>query len=456
MLDIWEDKMNNNKKFESQLHVMLTNFVENGQFAGLAVGIVKDKDILFTGEYGNANLSTGQPVVPSTLFHQASVSKTFVVTAIMQLVERGEVDLDSPIVKYLSYFKMEDERHLHITIRQLLNHTSGMPDEEDYAWDRPEYDEQSLERYVKSLHGHKLLSKPGTYFAYSNIAYEILGDLIAKVSGMSFEQYMKQHVLEPAGMLSSSFLKLEVEAQLAAPHVLRTTGGYGGYISDVFPYNRAHAPSSTLYTNVEDMCQYMLMHLNRGATKDGLHSLQLGSYDEMWKPHAATGHGQEHSQVGLGWFLGEYKGHRIISHSGWDTGFLSDLILLPDAKIAISVMTNCDYVWLGSVTNPILDLLLGSDIHQFKRSMAHIVADVAASNGVEKALEEYHRIRTMEQDKYYLVDFEFIRISEALTWKGHIEEALRILTCAAAIFPENESIASRLQKLQTPKNHINP
>ncbi|WP_379197958.1 serine hydrolase domain-containing protein [Paenibacillus sp. GCM10012306] len=424
---------------------MLNDFTTNGHIPALAVGIVKGNEIYFTGGYGTANLSTGDPVVHSTLFHQASVSKTFVVTAIMQLVECGQLDLDSPITKYLSYFKLDDDRYPNITVRQLLNHTSGMPDEEDYAWDRPEYDEQSLERYVKSISCYKLLSEPGLNFAYSNIGYEILGDLIAKVSGMSFEQYMQEYILAPAGMQSSSFLKQEVEAQLAAPHVLRTSDGYGGYISEVFPYNRAHGPSSTLYTNVEDMCQYMLMHLNQGLAKNGYRALQPDCYDEMWKPHATTGYGQEKNQIGLGWFMGEYKGHRILSHSGWDTGFLSDLILLPDENIAISVMTNCDYIWLGSVTFPILDLMLGSNIQQLKKSMAHKVAELVVSDGVEKALEEYHRINGMEYGQYYLVDFEFLRIAEALTWNGHEEDALRILTCAAAILPDSESISRRLQ-----------
>lgn len=125
--------MYTNQKLEDILHEMLIKFVENEKFPGLAAGIVKDNRVLFTGEYGTANLSTGDPVVRGTLFHQASVSKTFVATAIMQLVERGKVELDAPITKYLSYFKLEDERYQNITIRQLMNHTSGMPDEEDYA-----------------------------------------------------------------------------------------------------------------------------------------------------------------------------------------------------------------------------------------------------------------------------------------------------------------------------------
>lgn len=142
--------MNTYQTIENALHEMLTDFVENGPFTGLAIGIVKDNEVIFTGEYGAANVATGEPVDSSTLFHQASVSKTFVVTAVMQLVERGQVELDSPVKNYLPYIKMEDERYLQITVGQLLNHTSGMPDEEDYAWDRPEYDEESLERYVKA------------------------------------------------------------------------------------------------------------------------------------------------------------------------------------------------------------------------------------------------------------------------------------------------------------------
>jgi len=354
--------MSTNQNIERLLHEMLIGIMKNEAFPGLAVGIVKDHQILFTGEYGTANLSIGDPVVCSTLFHQASVSKTFVATAIMQLVERGKVDLDSPITKYLTYFKLEDEQYRNITIRQLMNHTSGMPDEEDYAWDRPEYDEQSLERYVKGIDHHKLLSQPGEKFAYSNIGYEILGDVIAKVSKMSFEQYMKKNILEPTGMQFSSFLKQEVEAHIAAPHVLGAPPECGGCVSSIFPYHRAHAPSSTLYTNAEEMCQYLLMHQKGGIAGNGNEVLQSGSYDEMWRPYAQTGYDSENVQIGLGWFLGEYKGCRILSHSGWDTGFLSNLYLLPDEKIAISVMTNCDYVSTSSVSFPILDLLLGSNI----------------------------------------------------------------------------------------------
>ncbi|SDX49767.1 serine hydrolase [Paenibacillus sp. CF384] len=445
--------MNTDLNRINRLHLMLNEYVEHEQIPGLSVGIVWNGNQCFAGEYGTANKGTGAPVLRDTLFHQASVSKTFVATGIMQLVEQGKIDLDAPIMKYLSYFKLDDERYGSITVRQLLNHTSGMPDENDYAWDRPEYDEQSLERYVRSSSHLKLQSDPGDKFAYSNIGYEILGDLIAKVSGLSFEHYMKSAILEPIGMRSSSFLKQEVEERLAAPHVLGSSPGYGGYVSDVFPYNRAHAPSSTLYTSADDMCRYLQMHVNQGIAGNGYSALQSGSHAAMWKPHAETGYDPKKSHIGLGWFMGDYKGSRILSHAGWDTGFLTHLFILPDDQIGIAVMANSDYVWLDNVSFSILDQLLGfSDMSQIKRSLAHQVASLAVSDGVEQAMEEYQRILREEPESYYLSDYEFVGITEALARNNQEQDAMiRILSCGTAIAPESSTISSRLQELRANK-----
>ena len=122
----------------------------------------------------------------------------------MQLVERGKIDLDAPVAQYLPYFRLDDDRYREMTIRQMLSHTSGMPDMEESEYDElvahPEVDEGAAERYVRGLSHLKLVAAPGERFFYSNIAYNVLGDLIAKVSGQTFEDYMKEHILRPAGM----------------------------------------------------------------------------------------------------------------------------------------------------------------------------------------------------------------------------------------------------------------
>ena len=143
------------------------------------------------------SLKSTDAVTPRSLFHMASITKPFVATAVMQLVEKGRMRLDAPLTTYLPYFKMADPRAQTITIAQLLSHTSGMPDVYDYEWDKPQYDDGALERYVRSVQDRTLLFAPGERIQYSNMAYEILGDVVAKASGMTFEDYVRQNILEP-------------------------------------------------------------------------------------------------------------------------------------------------------------------------------------------------------------------------------------------------------------------
>src|SRR5262245_33353633 len=112
----------------------------------------------------------------------ASITKPFVATSVMQLVEKGKVDLEATVVKYLPYFRLNDERYATITVRQMLSHLSGMPDVNDYEWDKPQYDDGALERYVRSLTNQSLIAAPGGNFNYSIMSYEVRSCMIARVS----------------------------------------------------------------------------------------------------------------------------------------------------------------------------------------------------------------------------------------------------------------------------------
>ena len=202
---IIKDNIGNN--LDGELSPYIQNIISSYDLPGLAVGIVKDDEIVYAKAFGFADVETKKPATIRTLYHMASISKPFVATAIMQLVEQDKINLDSPIVTYLPYFKLDSEYYEKITIKQMLSHISGMPDVNDYEWDNPAYDEGALERYVRSLVSEKMHSAPGEKFAYSNMAFECLGDVIAKVSGTSFAEYEKKFILDPAGMNESTFLK---------------------------------------------------------------------------------------------------------------------------------------------------------------------------------------------------------------------------------------------------------
>jgi hypothetical protein len=181
-------EQNSPDRYHQKLQPVLKKLIQKQQLPGFAMAVVEHDRFAYAAGFGLRNATRkDDPITTRSLFHMASITKTFVATSIMQLVERGKIDLDTPVVKYLPYFRMADRRYKIITVRQMVTHTSGMPDVEDYEWNKPQYDDRALERYVRSLGNLKLEFAPGERFEYSNMAFEILGDVIAKVSGELFD-----------------------------------------------------------------------------------------------------------------------------------------------------------------------------------------------------------------------------------------------------------------------------
>jgi CubicO group peptidase (beta-lactamase class C family) len=358
-------------RYHQKLQPVLERLIQQQQLPGFAIAVVENNRIAYAAAFGVKNLSRkDDPITTRTLFHMCSITKPFVATSIMQLVERGKIDLDKPVVTYVPYFRMADERYKIITVRQMVTHTSGMPDVTTYEWDKPQYDEGALERYVRSLTDLHLIFPPGKRYRYSNMAFEVLGDVIAKVSGESFEDYVQHHILTPLRMKDSTLLFPGADSSLLAwGHEL---DGHGRpFPSKVYPYNRMHSPSSDLHSNVLDMSRWAIANINRGEL-DGVRILKASTYDVMWKPAGdfelssdvpATGK----SHPGISWRVGEYRGNKLVWHNGSDTGFHSGLALLPDKKIAVVWMTNADWLEVGDgVTRAALDTALGLEPQPIK------------------------------------------------------------------------------------------
>lgn len=350
------------------LEALLDQGMAEYHIPGLALGVVKDGQLVYARGFGIAELGSDRPVTPQSVFLLSSIAKTVTSTAVMQLVEQGKISLDAPVTDYLPYFQLADERYQAITIRHLLSHTAGLP-EYDYAdMAKPENDDGALERYVRSLRDLELLSLPGEQWGYSGIGFDILGDVIAKVSGQSFEDYTVEHIFEPLGMKHSTFLLEAVDpALLVSPHVPDGNGNV--VVGSFFPYNRSHAPDTTLFSNVEDMARYALAHLNQGEL-NGVRILANATYDETWKQQAETYFVEpEAGEHGLGWVMGPYQGHRLISYLGLDEGFNTYLALFPEEGIGYVLLVNYAHldpvdgsnhvIPVLSLARPIFDLLLG-------------------------------------------------------------------------------------------------
>jgi len=273
----------------------------------------------------------------------------------MQLREQGKLDLDDPLVKHLPYFRVDDPRRDLITIRQCLCHTSGIGHPEDYGWDRPEFDEEALERHVRGLAAHNLLELAPNALSYSDIAFNVLGDLIAKVSGMSYEQYMKSRIFDPVGMTTTTLMAPHADH----PHLVAT--GYekredGMIVQSLYPYNRMHVPCGCIASSATEMARWALVNLNRGEL-DGVRVLQPASYATMWQMQFRDSDETAPDDPALGWWVSRRYPERVMQHNGGDDGFLSNLRLWTESGIGIVILCNATWCDPWNATDEVYQLL---------------------------------------------------------------------------------------------------
>lgn len=415
------------------LDAVLEEIVTRWGLPGLGVGIVEGDNIVYARGFGVQSLETGAPVTPDSLFCVASVSKCFVATAVMQLAERGLVDLDAPLVQYLPYFCLADERYRQITLRQALSHTSGMPDLDEIEYDalvyQPETDEGAAERYVRGLAGRRLIAAPGERFSYSNIAYNVLGDLIAKASGQTFEEYMRENVLRPAGMPESTFFYPEVDqSRLALPHLrapeLRVNPRY--------PYHRADAPASFLHTSVIEMCHWGSACLRRGAW-NGQRFLSSAAYEPMWAPVASRGYPPFYEAGGLGWTLGHYHGVRMVSHGGMGFGWADFFLLLPEVNRAAVILCNDETPARERMVEAAADALLGRAPQAGPVSWLVPVARALGEGGIQAAEACYAEIK--DGAAYALDPDDLLGLAYHLATVQKLDLAIDLLDLNLQAFP---------------------
>jgi CubicO group peptidase (beta-lactamase class C family) len=411
-----------------------------GDVAGLAVAVVSEEEVVSRG-FGVRDLGSGAPVTPETMFHLASVSKPFVATAIVSLATARDVggpvlDLDAPILDWVPEFTLADGRAGEVTAQRLLSHTSGLPEVAEY-WHDPQLGDDALSEFARSLSGRRLKTEPGSAYSYSNAGYKLLGLLLSRVTGTTFEDAMRQQVLTPLGMLNSTFMRSEVPAQLAAsPHVGMPLTVPG----DSYPYTRRAAPSSTLHSNLVELCRWMVAHfepaeVTAGGPDEHWARLDPGLIDRMGQPVVQVGEPPWEDAMGLGWALGSHRGRRTLSHSGADPGFGSRLVMVPERRTGVVVLANSNTVPTWAIAAAALDVALADTapsaisgttpekplegvaaMRALLPSVVGPVAETLARSGPEAAAATYHRLTAVEPAEYDLDDEGF----EKAVW-GAIE-----------------------------------
>jgi CubicO group peptidase (beta-lactamase class C family) len=301
-----------------------------GAVVGVAVG---GEEV--TLAYGSANLNTGQPFTEDTGFLLGSVTKPVLTTALMRLVERGAVDLDTLVTRYVPEFTLRDaDAAERITVRMLLNHTNGI----DATWLNPDEvrGRDANKSYVEMLAGRDVLFEPGTYWSYSNPGFVVAGRILEEHSGQPFERAIEHELFEPCGMTDATavqtqaFLRRTAVGAYANPE----TGEVTATPMFTLPESLAGA-GSTLIVTVADMLAFGRTHLNGGVAPNGRHVVSRESVEAMQRPTFDLGLPLQYAPFGLGWWLMPIAGTTAPWHAGGSPGGASSFCILPEYDAVI-------------------------------------------------------------------------------------------------------------------------
>ncbi|PTX62610.1 CubicO group peptidase (beta-lactamase class C family) [Kordia periserrulae] len=395
----------------------LRNLSDNN--AGLAIGITKGDQIIYAHTFGYANIEANHKADFNTVFHIASVSKPFTAAAIVKLVQQGKLNLDDKLIAHIPDFKMKGEAYKDITIKHVLNHTSGIPRHVSANdWEHPKPLQANLQ-YVKNF---ELDFTPNTAFSYSNSAFDILGIVIENVSGVSFEDYITTHILQPAGMHQSTYIKPKdsLPATWAKPY------SYGLQTQEWSPYPYApnYYPSSGLQTTLLDMCTWGMLHAGKG-TYNGKTIFDKNHFKLLTTPYYKTPWGDH---IGLSWFLQSYLERPIIMHTGADTGFESIMYVYPNEEISIIVMANRDFSRTGRIINAASEVLFDSVPKNYNLSARYKFTEAYKKHGIDKAKETWERMQKDTTDIYFVNNDDILTTGAVLENGNYWKETQDILT----------------------------
>jgi CubicO group peptidase (beta-lactamase class C family) len=325
---------------------------------GAAVAVIKDGLVIYRKGFGSAQLEYGIPITPSTIFHVASVSKQFTAMAVTMLEAAGKLSADDDIRKYLPGL---GDFGKTITIRHLLNHTSGLRDQWELlilsGWRMDDVITQA--QIMDRLRRQKELNfAPGERYLYCNSGYTLLAEIVSRVSGQPFTDWTRDNIFKPLGMTSTHF-------HLDHQEIVKNRAySYDGEVGKGFTravLNYANVGATSLFTTVEDTANWLRNFDDRRVGGSA-------AIDRMLTKGVLNS-GQE-IPYARGIVVEEYKGLKVIGHSGGDAGFRSDVVYFPGEKFGVAVFSNLGSFSPGTLTRQIADIYLASKLKQTKEVQA--------------------------------------------------------------------------------------
>jgi len=330
---------------ESEVDTLVDKTLKTFNVPGIAVGIVKDGKLILAKGYGVANIKTNRKVDANTLFGIASNSKSFTTAALAILVDEGKIKWDDKVIRFLPEFKMYNDYVTNeFTIRDLLTHRSGLGLGAGDLMIWPDGHNFTSKDIVKNIQYLKPVSGFRTKYDYDNLLYVIAGEIIEKVSGTTWCDFVENRIMKPIGMNNSaaSWSRLKDTTNTIVPHVptngtLEVIPRYTNHIFDA---------AAGLYASVNDLSKWLIVQMNEGKYGNNQQLFSKEQHDEMWKPQTILPLGNPapyktlFKNYGLGWKLEDINGHLQVSHTGGLDGIVTQTLMIPDLELGIIVLTN--------------------------------------------------------------------------------------------------------------------
>jgi CubicO group peptidase (beta-lactamase class C family) len=405
----------------SQIDEVVEKTIKTFDVPGIAVAVVKDGKIIHSKGYGVKSIITKEKVNENTLFGIASNSKAFTSASLAILVDEGKIKWDDKVTKYLPNFKMYNDYVTNeFTIRDLLTHRSGLglgagdlmiwPDGSDFK----AIDIINNIQYLKPTSGFR------TKYDYDNLLYIIAGEVVHKVSGQTWNEFVETHFFAPLQMKNtgSTWIRVKDTSNVIAPHV-----PIDGKLKVISRYkNTTFDAAAGIYSSVNDMSNWAIMQLNKGKFGDKV-VFSEKQHAEMWTPQTLmpnktiAPYNSLFKSYGLGWQISDVKGKLQVSHTGGLEGIVTQVTLIPELNLGIIVFTNQQSgAAFSAITNTIKDSYLGiapiDHVADFSQKAK------ASEEKADKVTEEVWA--TVAKNKMQKVDFKKYIGSYRDNWLGEV------------------------------------
>ena len=349
---------------------MFRDFAVQNHLPGVAYGIVYRGQLIKTGAYGDAEISRHIAAGSNTCFRIASMSKSFTAMAILQLRDKGKLQLDAPAYTYvpeMHHWKMLTTDAEPVTVRELLSHNAGFPEDNPWGDRQLSLPEKEFKQFLQK--GVSFSHTPGEAYEYSNLGFTILGQIITNVSGEAYQDYITHHILQPLGMNHTYWEYSKVPADELA-HGYRWLNNT--WVEQPMLHDGAYGAMGGLITTIDDFARYMLLFLQAWPARDGAETGQLerSSLREMQQPKNFSSFNPDNTysdgrrspslaqySYGLRWTK-DGEDRTFIGHTGGLPGFGSHWYIMPEYQLGIVAFGNGTYAPMSRIDVRVLDTLI--------------------------------------------------------------------------------------------------